>query len=141
MLPLSCPDKAMDPLCMSPLPRGPWLNLSIDFCGPLPTGEYLMVMVDEFSRYPIVEVLRSASAETVVPVVRRIWSLFGYPEVIKSDNGPPFNGHLWKAFTRECGVKHRKITPLWPQANSQAENFNRPLMKAIKVAHIEHRNW
>ena len=24
---------------MSELPRGPWLNLSVDFCGPLPTGE------------------------------------------------------------------------------------------------------
>ena len=28
-----------EPLCMSELPRGPWLNLSVDFCGPLPTGE------------------------------------------------------------------------------------------------------
>ena len=32
------------PLAMSTLPRGPWLELSIDFCGPLPTGEYLLVM-------------------------------------------------------------------------------------------------
>ena len=26
---------------MSELPKGPWLKLGIDFCGPLPTGEYL----------------------------------------------------------------------------------------------------
>ena len=43
------------PLCMSELPRGPWLYLSVDFCGPLPTGEYLLVIVNEYSWYPVVE--------------------------------------------------------------------------------------
>ena len=50
-----------EPLSMSPLPRGPWSEINIDFSGLLPTGEYLLVIVDEFSRYPIVEVLRSTS--------------------------------------------------------------------------------
>ena len=45
------------PLCMSELPRGPWLYLSVDFCGPLPTGEYLLVIVDEYSWYPVVEIV------------------------------------------------------------------------------------
>ena len=35
-----------EPLAMTPLPRGPWLNVSIDFCGPLPSGEYLLVIFD-----------------------------------------------------------------------------------------------
>ena len=30
------------------------MNL-VDFCGPLPSGEYLVVIVDEYSRFPIVE--------------------------------------------------------------------------------------
>ena len=34
------------PLAMSTLPRGTWLELSIDFWGPLPTGEYLLVIID-----------------------------------------------------------------------------------------------
>ena len=45
------------PLCMSELPRGPWLNLSVDFCGLLPTGEYLLVIVDEYSRYAVIEIV------------------------------------------------------------------------------------
>ena len=99
------------PLAISTLPRGPWLELSIDFCGPLPTGEYLLVIIDEFSRFPVVEVVRSTSAETVIPVVDNVFSLLGYPEIVKSDNGPPFNGHVWKAFMQENGIRHRKITP------------------------------
>ena len=129
------------PLAMSTLPRGPWLELSIDFCGPLPTGEYLLMSMDEFSRFPVVEVVRSTSAETVIPVVDNVFSLLGYPEIVKSDNGPPFNGHVWKAFMQENGIRHRKITPLWPQANAQAEAFNKPLMKAIRTASISRTSW
>ena len=42
-----------EPLNMSKLPPGPWLDLSVDFCGPLPTGEYLLVITDEYSRSPL----------------------------------------------------------------------------------------
>ena len=60
---------------MSELPRGPWECISIDFCGQLPSGEYLLVITDEYSRYPVVQVLHSTSAETVVPHVDRIFAL------------------------------------------------------------------
>ena len=39
------------------------------------------------------------------------------------------------------GISHRKITPLWPQANSEAENFMKPLMKAIRSANVEGNQW
>ena len=53
-----------EPLRMSQLPPGAWQNLSMDFCGPLPTGEYLMVIMDEYSRYPNVEIVKSVSANS-----------------------------------------------------------------------------
>jgi hypothetical protein len=120
-----------EPLKMSALPRAPWLHLSLDFCGPLPSGEYLMVLTDEYSRYPVVEVLRSTTADTVISRMKNIFAIFGYPVRIKTDNGPPFQSSTWSTFLSDCGVKHRKITPLWPKANSQAESFNKPLMKFI----------
>ena len=130
-----------EPLKMSSLPKAPWLKLSIDFCGPVPTGEYLLVLVDEFSCYPVVHVVKSTSAETIIPLLDQTFAIFGYPEVIKSDNGPPFQGSEWHTYLEQCGIKKRKITPLWPQANSQAECFNKPLMKAIRAATVEGRNW
>ena len=105
------------------------------------TGVYLLVIIDEFSRFPVVEVVRSTSAETVIPVVDNVFSLLGYPEIVKFDNCPPFNEHIWKAFMQENGIRHRKITPLWPQANAQAEAFNTPLMKAIRSARISGASW
>ena len=40
------------------------------------------------------------------------------------------------------GIRHRKITPLWPQANER-ETFMKPLMNAIRIAHpqVQKQNW
>ncbi len=132
---------AREPLRMSPLPRGPWLNLSLDFCGPLPSGDYLLVLIDEYSRYPVVKIVRSTSAEATIAALDDVFAVFSYPEVIKTDNGPPFQSRAWMDFMAEIGVVHRRITPRWPQANAQAEGFNKPLMKAVRAAVIEGRNW
>ncbi len=55
--------------------------------------------------------------------------------------GPHFFGNEFKAYMEENGITHQKITLLWPQANSEAENFMKPLTKAIRSAHAEGRDW
>lgn len=50
----------------TPTKHESWSRVSADFCGPFPTGEYLLVVIDDHSRYPVVEVLRSTSARTVI---------------------------------------------------------------------------
>ena len=42
---------------------------------------------------------------------------------------------------KEKGIDHKKITPLWPEANSEAEGFMKPLTKAIRSAHTEGKQW
>ena len=37
--------------------------------------------------------------------------------VVKSDNGPPFNGYEFAQFADYLGFKHSKVTPLWPEVN------------------------
>ena len=108
----------MEPLSMTTLPRGPWVSLSSAFCGPLPSGEYLVNIIDEYFRYPVVQVVRSTSTDTVIPCIEAAFAMFGYPETIKSDNGALFQSKAWSDFLRSCGVRHRKIIPLWPMANS-----------------------
>lgn len=126
-----------EPLKMSELPSGPWLNLSADFCGPLQNGDYLFVIVDEYSRYPVVEIVKSVSANTVIPVLDKVISQFSVPAVIKTDNGSPFNSAAFANYAKYCGFTHRKITPRWPRANAQSESFNKPLMKCVKSAYVE----
>ena len=130
-----------EPLRMTKLPSAPWQQLSIDFCGPLPSSDMLFVVIDEYSSYPEVEIVRSTSANTVIPKLDRILSTHGIPEEIKSDNGPPFQSHSFAQFTQHMGFHHRKITPAWPKANSESERFMRTIQKTLRAAHLENKNW
>ena len=44
-------------------------------------------------------------------------------------------------FAHYLDIKHRKITPLWPQSNAHAETFNRRLRKVVQSAKIEGKSW
>lgn len=55
-----------EPLRMTPLPCAPWKEVAVDFAGPFPSGDYIMVVTDEFSRFPEVEILTSTSAKAVI---------------------------------------------------------------------------
>jgi len=130
-----------DPLQMSPLPPEPWHTVHVDFCGPFPTGEYLFVVIDAYSRFPEVEVVHSTAASGVIPKLDRIFATHGLPRIIRSDNGPPFNSEDIRKYMAENGINLSRITPLWPQANSEAENFMKPMTKAIRSAHAEGKPW
>ena len=74
---------------MTKLPEKPWSHVSADFYEPLPTGEYLLVLMDDYSRFPIVEITTSISAKTIILKLDKIFSI-GIPDELKTDNGPPF---------------------------------------------------
>ena len=73
----------------------------------------------------------------MIPVFDKVMSMFGIPDVLKSDNGPPFNSEQLQSFATHMGFKHRKVTPYWPRANGEAESFMRNLRKLVKAASSE----
>lgn len=77
-------------LHMSELPSSQWEQVGGDFCGPFPSGDYLLVVIDEYSRYPEVEILQSTSARVTSPKLDKIFSALGILLEIKTHNGPPF---------------------------------------------------
>ncbi|XP_041471780.1 uncharacterized protein K02A2.6-like [Lytechinus variegatus] len=129
-----------DPINMSELPSGPWVNVSIDFAD-LPSGEHLLVIVDDHSRYPVVEIVTSTSAKAVIPKLDRVFAMFGVSEVVRSDNGPPYNSIEFAKFAHYLGFSHRKITPRWPRANGEVERLMRTLKKVIRTAVAESKSW
>ena len=99
------PRTAHEPLNMTPLPVAPSRELSTDYYRPLPTGEYLLIIIDEYLRYPVVVIVRSTSANTVIPVFEKVMSMFRIPEVRKSDNRPPFNSEQLHSFATHVGFR------------------------------------
>ncbi len=127
-------------LKMSPLPTKAWSEISIDFAD-LPNGEHLLVVMDDYTRFPEVEIVPSTSAQQVIPRLDRIFASFGIPDIVRTDNGPPFNSHEFANYAKYLGFVHRKITPGWPQANGEVERFMKTLKKAYRTSFAESKPW
>ena len=136
---VTTPTAAREPLEMSELPEDVWTEVSSDF-GDIPNGQKILVVVDDYSRYPFVEFIDSVTARTVIPRLDSLFAMCGIPGVFKTDNGAPFFGHDFAAFAEHEGFHHRKITPRWPRANAEAERFMRTVKKPLKYAYAKNLN-
>ena len=62
---------------MTELPRDSWKKVSADLMGPFPTGESLLVIVDYYSRFPVVEILQSTVSSVNIHRMHKIFSIHG----------------------------------------------------------------
>ena len=112
---LSCqsmsPKSPPEPVRPSTMPRRPWEIVHVDPCGPFPSGESLLILVDACSRWPEVAILRSTTADAIIKQLKRIFATHGLPETITSDNGPQFVSKPFQDFLDIHGIRHRKVTP------------------------------
>ena len=130
-----------EPLMPTELPQGKWQDLSLDLLGPMPHGEYLLVVVDYYTRYYEVEILTSIVASQIILRLERILAVHGLPVSITSDNGPQFRSEEFEKYLVDNSILHRKVTPLWAQANGEVERQNRSLLKSMRIAQAEGKDW
>ena len=76
-----------EPLQMSALPKGLWVNISLQFCCPLPSRDYLVLIVDEFSRFPVVETTRSLAAEKLTKINKLSTPFSSKPYTVNTKKG------------------------------------------------------
>ncbi|CAK1603219.1 unnamed protein product [Parnassius mnemosyne] len=50
------------PMKRRELPAAPWIDVTMDLMGPLPSNEYLLVVVDYYSRYEEVKITKTSQA-------------------------------------------------------------------------------
>jgi hypothetical protein len=133
--------KRREPLQMTTLPSRPWQAVSVDFYGPLPSGHSLLVTRDDYSRFPVVDVLSSQSARATIPALESLFASRGIPEKLRSDNGTPFQSEEFANFSKDQGFEHIRVTPYWPEANGGVERFMRTLGKTVKCAQLDGKPW
>lgn len=95
----------------------------------------MLVVLDEYSKYPEVEILSTLTAAEVIPKLEKVMATHGLIHELKTNNGPPFQSQELADYLTSLGIKHRRITPHWPQANGDIERFMRTLNKVIRIAH------
>ncbi|CAB4025955.1 hypothetical protein BOX15_Mlig023251g7 [Paramuricea clavata] len=137
----SAPAQPPPPLKPTPLSEASWLYVGMNFVCPFPTGENLVVLVDYYSRFPEVEIMRRITAAALEPRLRRIFARYEVPKGIVTDNAQTFCSTHFANLMAEYGIKHRKFTPLYPRANGEVERLKRNINKVVKTAIAEGRNW
>ena len=116
-----------DPMSRVLPPSAPWQDCSADLLGPLPTGESVLVVVDYYSRFLEVAILKSTTSTKIIEAITPMFARFGVQFSLRTDNGPQFVSEEFQSFLKARGVEHRRTTPLWPQANGEVERQNRSL--------------
>ncbi|XP_031570271.1 uncharacterized protein K02A2.6-like [Actinia tenebrosa] len=130
-----------EPVKTIKLPTEPWQDVAADLLGPMRTGEHLLVVVDYFTRFYEVVIMNSVTANSIIKALEPIFAGYGYPLSIKTDNGPQFVAETFETYLKQNSIEHRRSTPYWPQANGEVERQNRSLLKAMKIAKSQGKDW
>jgi transposase InsO family protein len=104
----------------------PWDTVAIDFTGGSKRvhGKLFLSIIDYFSRYPFLAEVKTSSSEEVIRVLEDVFSMFGSPNKLISDNGTAFTSVEFKVFLDKWGISHSKSSAYYPQSNGVVERFH-----------------
>lgn len=113
--------------------KGWWRLKNGDICEPL-------TIRDLYSRYLLcVKPMKKKGTSEVENVFREIFSRYGLPDKIRSDNGIPFASvrspiglSRLSAWWRTLGIEHERIRPGHPEENGSHERFHRDIANEIE---------
>ncbi|GJY89322.1 retrovirus-related pol polyprotein from transposon TNT 1-94 [Tanacetum coccineum] len=116
-------------------------TLHMDLCGPMRVltinGEkYILVIVDDYSRFTWVKFLRSKdeTLEVIIKFLKQIQvDLNKTIRYIRTDNGTEFVNKDLIAYYERVGIFHQKTVPRTPQQNGVVERQNRTLLEAART--------
>ena len=110
----------------------PWGRIAIDFKGSVKSKlPYVLVVTDEFSRFPFAFPCRDVSAKTVIQCSAQLFCLFGMPGYVHSDRGSAFMSSELREFLLSRNVATSRTTPYHPEGNSQCERLNSTWWKTV----------
>nr|GFB09042.1 hypothetical protein [Tanacetum cinerariifolium] len=113
----------------------------MDLCGPMIIASingkrYVLVIVDDYSRYTWVHFLRSKdeTPEVIKTFLKRISILFQSPGIIiRTDNGIEFKNQVLKEYFDSVGISHQVSSIRTPQQNGVVERRNQTLVEAART--------
>ena len=114
-------------------PDKPWDRVHVDFAGPF-MGSMFLIIVDAHSKWPEVVPMNSTTSTQTITVLRQVFSAYGIPRQLVSDNGPQFTSVEFATFCQVNGIKHIRTSPYHPASNGLAERFVQSFKVAMKKA-------
>ena len=119
--------QVQEPLLQHEVPSRPWAKVAADIC--FHSGRALLVVVDYFSNFIEVDSLSSETSKSVIRSLVAIFSRFGVPDTLVTDNGPCFDSSEFAKFADQWNFQHVTSSPRYPQSNGKAENAVRTVKR------------
>lgn len=122
-----------------PYAAKPWTRVHLDFMGPI-FGKIYLVAVDSTSKWLEVFQVSSTGADCTIAKLSELWSRWGIPRQLVTDNAKSFCSKEFESFVKSDGIEHVFTAPYHPSSNGAAENAVRTLKRVIKKAVTENCN-
>ncbi|XP_046402877.1 uncharacterized protein K02A2.6-like [Ischnura elegans] len=116
----------------------PWERVHLDLLSF--QGHHILVLVDSYSKWMEAWLMEGTSAQKVILKLREFMAVFGIPQEIVSDNGPPFQSVEFTLFCKQNNIKVTKSPPYHPQSNGLAERGVRTIKENLAKQYIDMLN-
>lgn len=119
----------------------------VDTAGPFPETEekykFVLVAVEALSGWPVLVPLKSQKAkEMAQALVTHVFSVYGAPQSILTDQAPPFESELFHEVLSLYHIKKNRTSAYHPSANGKAERWVRTLKQNLKIlCDGAHHKW
>jgi len=84
-------------------------------------NQYSLIMVDKGNRLLEAIPLRKMDAASTADAMLRVFSAYGTPNTIVSDNGGSFTSSLLTTVLKSLNISHIRVSPYHPKANGMVE--------------------
>ncbi|GJY87441.1 putative ribonuclease H-like domain-containing protein [Tanacetum coccineum] len=113
----------------------------MDLCGPVRVKSingkwYVLVIVDDYSRYTWVHFLRSKdeAPEVIKTFLKKIAVLLqALGIMVRTDNGTEFKNQVLQVYFNSVGISHQAFSVRTPQQNGVVEQRNQTLVEAART--------
>lgn len=85
-------------------PSKPWVRIHVDFAGPFQKKMFMLV-VNAHSKWPEIVEMPSTTASKTIEELRNLFSAYGLPEQVVTDNGPQFIADEFTVFLKQNGIR------------------------------------
>ncbi len=120
-------------------------KLAVDVVGPLVKSKsgfrYILTAMDLATSFPFAYSMKSCTANETAHKLLSIFSMFGPPVAILSDQGTNFMSKVLQSFYEKLAIQRISTSPYHPESNGKLERFHSTL-KAVLRKSIEQRiDW
>ena len=138
-------DNAKAPLQPLPCVAEPFEKVAFDLVGPLPKSSsgyrYLLTVMCLYTKFPEAIPLRRVDNHTVLDAMMEVFSRYGLPKVILTDQGSVFTSKLTRHMCKIFEVHKVRTSPYHPQSDGALERWHACLKGMLKRAEIDLKCW